>query len=1111
MANPFLKIDSRSGYQAPTEEIEEVEIDEATGEPMAEPAAGVPAPLGPNEIETEAPNMVSSDNPFVDPAAQPVNLDAAQFGVAFYDKLKNDEKFPTPGELIEWSKQVGQEILPDDAFYQVYRDAKAAREQGKPVPNARIDEISRADAESQGFTLSDAGTVLRNMGQAIPFSDEIYSAAKATPKLITGGTDAFNKSYLENWKELNTMNDLDQETRAGLSTLGLGLGIVGTLMIPGPAAATRLKAVKDLGRMKAAGAAPAEIAAAREAIIRSLGKDMAIGAGVGGATGAIYGTGEGTPDDRFGKTAESAGIGAGVGLVTPAAIVAGERVTRPIRERVAPLVDSLREKIATIAPRVAPSSSSSVRALERRVDLKPEEMRANAERARELGTDPALFDVVPEQGRNVIGKAGQRDETRETFQEFARGREVALPENVQKQAGRISSDPRTPTQLRDGLTEYRDTEIDLALKPIRGLELPVTDEVTQILATREGQRAINQAIGMETDPAIRANFEALRTAAKQMNKIDPRLPERARQQVMRQIMMDAKFDINASDKISRALRRQAESGGSDARTLYQFANTIRDAARAEPRYVTAMEGYGAQSKAAKAIDVGGGGTNSGGYLNEPAEGFVDEFGTLSDKSTARLATPRREGEGDLEFIAGREEPVTNPGGEVRRNTQPEWGPTAFDDLSDETLFQDLADNAGQSGQTDISRELQRRGYSTDQVLDVDSGDRTIRQILDEGPSYGEFADDPMRAATASGISPDTERDIYAAALDADTGMGLDMFDLEDVAYVARTTNNDEVAEILEQRLYEQLGPDGASDMLRGVSGNKPTNKLPTVEFKPEEPNPGTLNRRNVRYTLPDGRTVTGEISWLTGKDEAIVEVYGMGNWTGRSNQFGPDMMRDIGAAINEQYPQLKFLTGSRATGASQGPAASGRGATQKVRVDPSKSAPSEQRLARVGAADQVRREAGKGVPQAASVANRIAISPEMRRKSTAMMGEEGANNLAAAMDEELRRVRNANAQATNQGASRGGDTMEGTESAVNALYNPQSPITWGREAMRFLNKVGMTEKDARFIIDNATDPTKTDQLIDQLEKAGLDRLRAKAYVDVLRNGLTRYATTSEEN
>lgn len=180
-----------------------------------------------------------------------------------------------------------------------------------------------------------------------------------------------------------------------------------------------------------------------------------------------------------------------------------------------------------------------------------------------------------------------------------------------------------------------------------------------------------------------------------------------------------------------------------------------------------------------------------------------------------------------------------------------------------------------------------------------------------------------------------------------------------------------------------------------------------------------------------------------------------------------------------------------------------------VVTTPSGGTVSERDLARLGASEQVATRAGAGPGEAGNVAKQLYDSPEQRARSVALLGEAGADRLAARMREEVERVYRATRQASKEGpASERG--MAAVESGVNTLYNP-GPVSAIRESARFLHRIGLSERDALWIVRNATDPAQTQAILNRLRQAGVDETRARAYTEQLRNAGARYFTGNEEN
>jgi hypothetical protein len=172
-------------------------------------------------------------------------------------------------------------------------------------------------------------------------------------------------------------------------------------------------------------------------------------------------------------------------------------------------------------------------------------------------------------------------------------------------------------------------------------------------------------------------------------------------------------------------------------------------------------------------------------------------------------------------------------------------------------------------------------------------------------------------------------------------------------------------------------------------------------------------------------------------------------------------------------------------------------------------APSEVDLARLGASEQVAVKAGAGPGAAKDVAKKLYDSPEQRARSVALLGEQGADRLATRMREEVERVYRAARQATKEGPAKEAG-LAAVESGVNMAYNP-GPVSFIRETARFLRGVGMTERDALWVVRNATDPAQTEAILTRLRRQGMDDMRAQATVDQLRDSAVRYFTSNEEN
>lgn len=874
MANPFDQFDKEKPTTAT----------QSASSAAPQPTGAVGKVAEPESITPAKPN------PFDNPAVAPTRLTGEDFQLAFYKKL--DEGLNVD-ELVDWAKTVGQDLQKNENLYANVAIRDDAKRQGKRGRYGRVVYGEPADSAAQQL-----GTILRQGSNTalFNFGDEISSALHAIPEALT--TDkGLGEAYRENWLAANLQDQIDQEARPEATTAGQALGIVGSAFLPG--------AIVTKGR--------------------TLGQRALIGGAAGGAAGGVSATGEGSPDDRFGKTGAGTVTGSVVGAGIPVAVEGLARIARPIIERL--------------------PGADSAKALARRLGLKAEDIEdmrvASREQGELVGDDSvALIDVLPESGRSVVGDAGRQGAAREALQTEARAREVALPERVQQQANRISTETRTPDELRREIETKGDEEIAAALDPIRNTPIPLESGVRDVLSTRSGLRAIRRAIDNAPDVGTRLQLEELYAGMERLRKsIDPRLPEATQQRMIDEQLEALPFTIDMSDKISRELNRMGVEGNS---AMFGFGRTVRDAARMAPKYNEAMENYAASRRASEAVGIGSG-----------ERTVMDEAGRVS-----------READTGRGFLA-----------------------------------------------EDPNRYAQRVEGLSDERAPIPPTPKQPLENVDiyEHPSGDQFVN-------AEYTAPDGEV----------------------------------------VRMFFRLDKDGTAKNF--TVGNK------------------------------------GEDMGGPGEEAA---------WETVANTVGPRAVREAVTAIRAQFPQIKRIQGERVTGAS----ADTEAAQVDIPLRPLPEAPSERDLMQAGAASAVR-SAARDIPGAARTAEQIATSPAQIARTIATVGEEEADTIRRAMDAELARVRRVRAQASSE-QPRGEAALQGVESGVNALYTP-GPISFGREAVRFLHRIGMTDRDAQWIVEAATNPGMRDQVINRLEKAGLDRLRAEAYTDMLTTMGVRAATTTEE-
>jgi hypothetical protein len=175
-------------------------------------------------------------------------------------------------------------------------------------------------------------------------------------------------------------------------------------------------------------------------------------------------------------------------------------------------------------------------------------------------------------------------------------------------------------------------------------------------------------------------------------------------------------------------------------------------------------------------------------------------------------------------------------------------------------------------------------------------------------------------------------------------------------------------------------------------------------------------------------------------------------------------------------------------------------------LNPSVPAPSNSDLMRIGAAGALRKDAGKGPAEAKGVAEKLYDSPEQRRKTNALVGDKKATELAERMRGEVQRVYRASAQATKEGPAPD-LSVNAVEAGASALYDSGFGIM--RAVLRGMHRIGMREKDAQWMVENATREDKVPELITRLQKHGMNQLKARAYLAELRDAVVKYSVQQE--
>lgn len=635
MANPFDQFDSTPGA-APTTvpqpaRIKPGETPDAVAaaqgaQPgaVATPAPGEPLPAGP------APG--GTPNPFDDlsaplAATAPVGISNDEFSGQFYDKLNAGE---SPEAIIQWSKEVGHQIIPDENFYTNVRIRDEALRNGGKGKYGRVNATEAGEAPPTDV-LGGAGAFLRQGGNTMLFNfgDEIESAVRAVPEWMQG--KGFEQAYEDRHADLQSRNNLDWTVHPGMSLAGTATGALLSAKIT--------PSIMNVGKVRNAG--------------------LAARAAAGGAEGAAYGavaaTGEGTPQDRFRDTGAGAVIGGGIGAAVSPAMAAIGRLGRPVVERMFP---------------------NEVKALARRLNYSPDQIAAaEAELTRQQGlgiTDSTLLDIIDEPGRTVVGTAGVHDSAREALQDVASARATQLPERVAGAADDIITPENArgmgvADEVRGGIADQRDFEIGQALDApigggltVRTAPISMTPEIADVLGTTNGLKAIRSVINSTADAAERTEYEGLLAAARQRARsTNPGLSLSAQQAAQGVQLSQMPFTIGMSERIGRELNNMGAQTGNNV--LFSFGKTVRAGAEQSPAYRDAMARYGQMSDYAAAPGVGSGVSDVMDDAGKVTRVANEGRGLMGTETADRFGVRVNElGTDPMQDLAGN--PLSMPGG-----------------------------------------------------------------------------------------------------------------------------------------------------------------------------------------------------------------------------------------------------------------------------------------------------------------------------------------------------------------------------------------------------------------------------------------------------------------
>lgn len=1029
-------------------------------------AAGFPDPADP-AVDT---NNVYAQPEALQPTGEPLSND--QFYSQFIQKLREGESLPN---LQTWAQSVGHKLIDNEGLRANIAIRDQAMRDGTidTVQFGRQEVVPAGEAPRPDSIVDSGGAFIRKAAN-VPlynFGDEIFAAGQALTQ-----PGAFGENYEKNWLSINARDQMDEELHPGMSTAGTIAGVGASILMPTAIYDRGVRMLPKVADTATRGTRAVNVAA------RS-----GVGAATGAAAGATAATGEGGIDNRFEHTGGGFVLGGATGAAFPLVAAALSRVSRPVFERLFP---------------------NSSKALAKRGQMDESELaaaEAELKRQQDMGLEPSLIDVVPERVRNVVGTAGRHDDAREMLQRGAEERLEALPGRVTTRfREEVSSDTTPPADYARRIGEDRDAEMDTIMERLRDQPVPMGygdgEELINVLATNQGRAAIRRAIDAEPNVDRKRQMTEMVGVLDELDNIPPNLGAAARDQIIGQLLRGREFTVGFLDRVQRELGRAADGGGTDRASLGALQSTVRNSMEGNEEYRTAMREYSIRSRAMEAPNVGTGGT----FNRDETAGFLREDPARFDEQVRRT------------------------------REQPEW---TYDVRTTERL-QDIEQEVQLSGVADpddiegflpeFYKRARRAGIHEDDISGFVSrrmaGERAIVQTRDPVEFSGTFRT-PDRLEQP--LLPGGRR-----AGEARQQVAFEMSQMSDdelIRGLDRATPGSALWEEVYQRLNlpapgERISPELRQAFQRRTetigqeaqrARQREANRTPVprhlqteVRFEQQQ---GYRDLHNIAYDLPDGGKLTGSVEIKPNADVAHITVNGISDWGTLRNQYGAGVMREVASAIRRQWPQVRVVAGERVTGTRSLPTSAPLDPWQSVPArDPlrRKDAPSERELARTGAAYAAEREAGKGPEQAGTLARKMTRSPDQQARTRSLVGTERAERLEAKLDEEVKRVYRVTSQVTREGG-RGEGTSAAVEGFVNTMYAPTSPVPWIREGLRFLHKVGMTERDAKWIVNAALDPNRTQDIIDKLRKHGLSQDQAVKWEIEMRDGLVRYLNQQE--
>lgn len=205
------------------------------------------------------------------------------------------------------------------------------------------------------------------------------------------------------------------------------------------------------------------------------------GSGIAGAaaTGAAYGAGagglgaEGSFADRLPQAALGGAVGGTLGAGAQAVVPRLASIASAGVRRIIPARQSVAERFAPVIDDAAIAERS---------------------RLQDLGLRPSVIDVLPQRAERLVrtaaGPAGPGAEMAVT-----RSRDLTqnLKPDIMSDTRALNGDPRTATQVRQGLLDTRSTLAEQQYAPAYEAQVPVTEEIISAISDAPGRAALNRA------------------------------------------------------------------------------------------------------------------------------------------------------------------------------------------------------------------------------------------------------------------------------------------------------------------------------------------------------------------------------------------------------------------------------------------------------------------------------------------------------------------------------------------------------------------------------------------------------------------------------------------